>query len=288
MRFIRVCLKLLYYIEVYFHVKTKSERWILFCLVGLSVAVLLWVFAIPALENYARHLQHLSALKQLHIQNEILRTSNIRQYQNQQAALNILHETVERTHIQLQYAKQLWQDILGEISQHILQIDDIAKTLHASKHDNILILQGRADWINVLQLINLLERSVPFLYISYVEYNEQKDNFNYKLHIQDPFHHYDFEKDVNMLLSFLNTPDVLDIFRDVMEIPQSDVRVSMDMMPIVSIQAFTAQQAKINGEWFLRGEKKHNIHFIDIAECGVVLELLGIKNCFTVDIKGKE
>ena len=290
MKFLHFIFGIIQKIERYLAAKSASERAVIFVLSGLCVGVLLWRFMIPTIEEYTRDFYRLSDLRKADWQSEREQETYLQHFKNKQIALSILTEQIHERYIAIEQTHTIWQDILGEISKIIVDTDKIPEEIRATNDGKSLILKGHAEWLSLLELINLLERNIVFLQIDSIDYAQNLEGLNYELKMSNPIKTFEaIERNEEAILRFLDSTSHVRTSVPKISIPKTtSAATQIAENPSIVVQAFMLNHAKINGEWFAVGEVKNGIRLIGIEDCGVVLEKAQQRVCIHIDISRKK
>lgn len=290
MKFLHFIFGIIQKIERYLVAKSASERAVIFVLSGLCAGVLLWRFIVPTIEEYTRELYRLSDLRRADWQNEREQETHLQHFKNKQIALEILAEQIQERYVEIEQTHQIWQDILGEISKIIVDTDRIPDEIRATNNGKSLILKGNAEWLPLLELINLLERNIVFLQVDSIVYTQNLKEWNYELKMSNPIKTFEtIEQNEEAILRFLNSSSHARAPVPKIAIPKTSPTIMQTAeSPSIVVQAFMSNHAKINGEWFAIGEIKNGIRLIGIEECGVVLEKAQQRVCIHIDVSRKK
>lgn len=290
MKFLHFIFGIMQQVERYLAAKSVSERTIIFILSGLCMGVLSWRFIVPTIEEYTKDFYRLSDLRKADWQSVIEQETYLQHFKNKQVALEILTEQIQESYVEIEQTHRIWQDILGEISKIIVDTDRIPKEIQTTNDGNSLILKGNAEWLSLLELINLLERNIVFLQVDLIDYVQNLEELNYELKISNPIKTFEtIGRNEDAILRFLDNSSHIRTsvpkieFPKVLTAPQQTAE-----NPSIVVQAFMLNHAKINGEWFVVGEHKNGIRLIGIEKCGVILERAQQKVCINIDISRKK
>lgn len=279
-------------IEEYFEAKSPFERWFFIVFIGFSVGTLLWLFVVPMLETATYNYKRFAEEQVENHQKELFVLSSEQQLRTKELALQILKDKINESYQQLTESKIVWQDILGEVSKYILEAESLPNEVEAHIENGVLRLKGNAEWFALLSFLNSLERSIPFLQIQRIKYKyniEQENNIgDYTIYIPNSKQiSENVQNDAKTITLFLDTANKITIpIISKLEIPQPKIIDNniIPTNPIIIVQALMTDWIKINGNWIKKGDENNGIKFIEITQCGAIIEYQQQQNCIPIEI----